>query len=75
MTPVSLPPDGENPYPADTYNAPNHAAYKRGYEAGFAAGRAAATPGPPPFFTEQQERMLDRCEAFDAANPDPETDT
>lgn len=28
-----------------------------------------------PFFTGQQERMLDRCEAFDAANPDPETDT
>ena len=28
-----------------------------------------------PFFTGQQERMLDRCEAFDAANPEPETDT
>ena len=27
-------------------------------------------------FTGQQERMLDRCEAFDAANPEkPETDT
>ena len=33
------------------------------------------SPVGRPFFTEQQERALDRCEAFDAANPEPETDT
>ena len=37
--------------------------------------RSALGSDRPPFFTEQQERALDRCEAFDAANPEPETDT
>ena len=42
---------------------------------GSIARSALVSPDRPPFFTEQQERALDRCEAFDAANPEPETDT
>ena len=44
-------------------------------EYGTPCGTCPVEKSETPFFTEQQERALDRCEAFDAANPDPETDT
>jgi hypothetical protein len=44
-------------------------------EYGTPCGTCPVEKSETPFFTEQQERALDRCEAFDAANLEPETDT